>query len=152
MKREAAEADWQQRFNDKGLSEHFELIKREWTIDHGRKVWVKCKECGAVFLTYSVLMVLLGRQNDISCPECGMKSDGTQILIRSELCDEIASYYVEGHSVSETAKKFGVPKGQVNNIAKKRHLTNGQDFRVSAIKNQKEKAELRLKEIPSKGR
>jgi predicted DNA-binding protein YlxM (UPF0122 family) len=47
----------------------------------------------------------------------------------SPQADAIAAFYVQGHSVRETAEKFGVQKYQVNNVVKTRRLSNGHSFR-----------------------
>lgn len=48
--------------------------------------------------------------------------------VNSPQADEVAKYYVEGHTVTDTAKHFGVSKHQVNNLVKKRRLTNGKTW------------------------
>lgn len=48
--------------------------------------------------------------------------------VNSPQADEAAKYYVEGHTVTDTAKHFGVSKHQVNNLVKKRRLTNGRTW------------------------
>jgi len=60
--------------------------------------------------------------------------------------DAVAEYYVQGHSVTETAEHFGVSKGQVNNLAKTRGLTNGRKFQRARVEDQKKEAERRLAE------
>lgn len=62
----------------------------------------------------------------------------------STQADEVADYYVQGHSVADTAERFGVTKAQVNNLAKQRHLTNGRGFHESANPSRKQYAEKRL--------
>lgn len=49
--------------------------------------------------------------------------------INSAQADAVAEYYVQGHSVTETAECFGVTKYQVSNLAKARGITNGRTFR-----------------------
>ena len=66
--------------------------------------------------------------------------------INSAQADAVAEYYVQGHSVTETAEIFGVPKSQVNNLAKVRGLTNGRNFRLSRVDDQKAEAERKLAE------
>lgn len=48
--------------------------------------------------------------------------------VNSPQADAVAKYYVQGHRVSETAKKFGVSKCQINNLVKIRGLTNGRQW------------------------
>lgn len=48
--------------------------------------------------------------------------------VNSEQADRVAEYYVQGHSVADTANHFGVSKVQVNNLAKARRLSNGRKF------------------------
>lgn len=66
--------------------------------------------------------------------------------INSPQAAEVAKYYTQGHSVKETAEKFGVSTGQVNNLAKKRGLTNGMTWlgRNSSIERRAKEAEQRL--------
>lgn len=64
--------------------------------------------------------------------------------INSPQADAVAEYYVQGHSVRETAEHFGVPSTQVNNLAKKRHLTNGKDWHEARVEKQKQEAEQRI--------
>lgn len=48
--------------------------------------------------------------------------------VNSPQADQVAEYYVAGHTVRETAEKYGVTTYQVTNLAKKRRLTNGHKF------------------------
>ncbi len=48
--------------------------------------------------------------------------------INSEQAEEVAAYYAEGHSVRETAEKFGVSLSQVMSKTKRERITNGRDF------------------------
>lgn len=66
--------------------------------------------------------------------------------INSQRADEVAAYYVQGHSVRETAEKFNVSAVQINNLAKKRKISNGKDWREAGIEHQKTEAILRLSE------
>lgn len=66
--------------------------------------------------------------------------------VNSPQADAVAEYYVQGHSVTETAEHFGVSKGQVNNLAKTRGLTNGRKFQRARVEDQKKEAERRLAE------
>lgn len=70
--------------------------------------------------------------------------------INSAQADAVAEYYVQGHSVTETAEIFGVPRSQVNNLAKARGLTNGRNFRLSRVEDQKAEAERKLAERVTK--
>lgn len=66
--------------------------------------------------------------------------------INSPQADAVAAYYVDGHSVADTAEHFGVSKCQVNNLAKARRLTNGRQFQQSRVDDQKREAEQHLAE------
>lgn len=66
--------------------------------------------------------------------------------VNSPQADAVAEYYVQGHSVTETAEHFGVSKGQVNNLVKTRGLTNGRKFQRARVEDQKKEAERRLAE------
>lgn len=75
--------------------------------------------------------------------------------IHSPECDEAMAFYVAGHSVRETAEKFGVTTVQINNVVKRRGLTNGRSWRQGSKeydKKLKKEAEERLEAIlESKG-
>lgn len=131
-RRERAESYYRQKFEELGLSESFDFIGRDWSSDHGRKVFVRCKTCNAKFATYGVNMVFRGIQKHLLCPECGVASDGYDIWIRSKLCEDAMLYYADGHSVAETAERFGVSKVQINSAVKHRGISNGRDFRQAA--------------------
>ena len=120
-----AEADWRAKLDTLGMSESFELIKRDWSSDHGGRARIKCRACGAEFYTWSLRELFKGRQDRLICAECGAASDGANIWERSAECDEAMTYYVAGHTVAETAEKFGISKDQINGSVKKRGLTNG---------------------------
>lgn len=66
--------------------------------------------------------------------------------INSQQAAEVAKYYTQGHSVKEAAEKFGVSTIQVNNLAKKRGLTNGMTWlgRNSAVETRAKEAEQRI--------
>jgi len=57
-----------------------------------------------------------------------MKGKKKGAWVNSAQADAVAEYYVQGYTVKETAERFGVTKGQVNNLAKARKLTNGRTF------------------------
>lgn len=124
-RRIAGDEAWREKFKALGLSEKFDLIGREWSSDHGRMVHVKCKSCGEQFLTYGFSDLLKGRTKHLICIKCGYASDGRDVWERSSKCTEAMQYYIAGHSVKETAEKFGVSVHKINNSVKLRHLTNG---------------------------
>ena len=123
-----AEADWRAKLDALGMSESFELIKRDWSSDHGRRARIKCRACGAEFYTWNLRELFRGRQDRLICAECGAASDGANIWERSAECDDAMAYYVAGHTVAETAEKFGVSKARINGSVKTRGLTNGRQW------------------------
>ena len=155
MTKETAEKEYQRKFCEAKLDEYFELIQRDWTSHHGQKVLVRCKECGELFHTWNVTEIFKGEVKRLTCPSCGQASDGGLVLLRSKECDEAMKFYVQGHSVRETAERFGVTKVQINNAVKARKLTNGRTFRDGPSehnKKQAKEAEARLEAIlESKG-
>jgi 5-methylcytosine-specific restriction endonuclease McrA len=66
--------------------------------------------------------------------------------VNSPQADEVAEYYAQGHTMADTAIKFGVSKYQVGNLAKLRGLSNGRDFKSSANEKRKQEAETRITE------
>lgn len=155
MTKETAEKEYQRKFCEAKLDEYFELIQRDWTSYHGQKVLVRCKECGELFHTWNVTEIFKGEVKRLICPTCGQSSDGGLVWLRSKECDEAMKFYVQGHSVRETAEHFGVTKVQINNAVKARKLTNGRTFRDGSNEHNKKQAkaaEERLEAIlESKG-
>ena len=131
-RRKAGEELYRQKFAQLGLAEKFELVGRDWASDHGRKMVVKCKTCGAVFSIWDE--VLKGRQKHMLCKECGASSDEDDVWIRSRKCADALDYYVHGHSVRETALKYGVTKCAINNAVRTNGLTNGREWQAEGIK------------------
>lgn len=135
-------------------SERFEFIERVADSHKGGKCRLKCKACGSVFETWQVQEIHKGHKNKITCPDCGMSSDGTVVFAKSPRFGEFLKYYTEGHTVRETAEKFGLSKMQVENYVKYRKVSNGRSFRDSGEHNKKQakEAEERLKAVlESKG-
>lgn len=120
--------EWKDRFHELGFEEHFSLIGRDWSSDHGRKVYIKCKSCGETFITYGFYEVIKGHSKHLLCKSCGIASDGDDVWERSPRCDEAMIYYTAGHSVKETAERFNVAESCINNSVKRRRLTNGKSF------------------------
>ena len=146
-RRLAAEENYRRKFEELGLSERFEFIKREWSRPHDRRFWCKCKACGVEFLTWND--VLRGKQKHLLCPDCGAASDGDDVWERSPLCDLAMKYYCEGHTARDTAEHFGVSESKINGSVKLRRLTNGRSFHekgrtTGANVARKQSAEKRL--------
>ena len=99
MNREQAEELWRQRFDEYGLSERFELVGRDWTSLRGGKASVRCKTCGADFETWNIKALFQGKVKALTCPRCGMRSNGQVMLNKTLLADEIVKYFETGHSV-----------------------------------------------------
>ncbi|HAV26786.1 MAG TPA: hypothetical protein DCX23_00460 [Lachnospiraceae bacterium] len=119
---------YREKFKELGLSEQFEFVGRDYSSYKGRKVIVRCKTCGTEFYTWGFNEMLKGRQSHLLCIECGAASDGADVWERSPRCDEAMAHYADGHTVRQTAEKFGVPESQINNSVKKRGLTNGRQW------------------------
>ena len=146
QRRRRGDEDWAERFDKLGLSNRFILLRRDWNSAKGRKIVAKCKKCGAEFSTWAFKEIFEGKQTHLLCPECGASSDGNDLWTRSAQADAAMSFYAEGHSVKETAEKFGVPKSQVSNLVRQRGLTNGKDWHESRAEKQREEAEKKLSE------
>ena len=129
MRREDAENNWRQKFKSLNLDECFEFLYRNWNTHKGGKCGIRCKKCGAEFETYALEECIKGNQTYISCSKCGTSSNGKRKLVYdSSYADEIAEFYTEGHSVWETAERFGLTKAQVNNFVRRKCLTNGRKW------------------------
>ncbi len=116
MNREQAEELWRQRFDEYGLSERFELVGRDWTSPKGVKASVRCKACGAVFETWNIKALFQGKVKALTCPRCGIRSNGQVMLNKTTRADEIVKHYENGHSAKATAKCFNLEEYQVQNI------------------------------------
>lgn len=69
--------------------------------------------------------------------------------VNSPQADEVARYYADGHTAKETAEKYGITKIQINNLARKRKISNGRDFKSGGFQSNevnKRNAEQRLSE------
>lgn len=133
FRRVQGEENYRRKFEEYGLSDKFEFIRREWSADHDKRFWSRCKTCGAVFLSFNE--VFKGRQQRLLCPECGAASDGKYVFARSPKVSSILAYYHKGHSVRETAEKFDVTMTQVNNAVKEHGITNGKDWRLASFES-----------------
>lgn len=125
-RREQGEELYRQRFNALGLD--FEFLRREWSKDHDRRIWVRCNRCGAELLRSND--VLRGRAKGIRCHVCG-----NGMKYHSEQANVILEYYREGHTVSETAEAFKIPKNRINSLVKFRGETNGRTFKQGGIES-----------------
>ena len=118
---------WRRLFDERGLSNGFEFNGRDWDSYHGNKAYVKCKACGLSFLTWGVAEVFRGRKDRLICIRCGAASSGDTVFARTTAADNAMLFYQQGHSVKETAEKFGITTSQVNNLAKARGISNNRD-------------------------
>ena len=129
-RRQQGESLYKQRFEEVGLSEHFEFIGRNWESHGGRNCIIKCTACGHVFETSNVAAYFKGKLKRISCYKCGA-STGKPIWIRTNECKEAMRFYADGHSLKETARKYGVTEAKITNAAIKFGVSNGRDFHVA---------------------
>lgn len=116
-RREKAEENYRQKFDEYGLSERFEFLRREWSADHDKRFWSKCKTCGAEFLSWPE--VFRGRQKHLLCPKCGAASDGDDIFARSDTARKAAELYADGLEQAEIAERLGCTIWDVGNAAQK---------------------------------
>lgn len=128
-KRQKSEELWHQKFDETGLAEKFELVKRDWESTHGKKAFVRCKTCGYVFETWNVSACFRRKVKGLTCPECGMKSDGTIQWTKSKICGEAFDYYLQGHTVNEVSEKFGITIAQFDNERRARGITKTEEQR-----------------------
>ena len=144
-RRKAAEDNYRKKFETLGLSVRFEFIRREWSKNPDRRFWSRCRTCGAEFLRSND--IFRGKQQKLICPECGSVSDGNDVFTKTQIANDAAEYYVHGHTVKETAEKFGITRYQVNELVKARKLTNGKVFAPGSNEDtsrRKQEAEQRL--------
>lgn len=138
MNREQSEELYRQKFIDFGLSEHFEFLKRDWTSDHGRKAFVKCKKCGCAFDTWTVKEIFAGKALKMFCPECGAASDGSIRFTHTEEAKQAVELYLQGLEQTEIAKQLGCTVNDVGNTVKLYGVTDKtRKYRASKQANQK---------------
>ena len=137
-RRQMAEDNYRQKFEAFGLSERFVFLRREWSINRDKRFWSRCKSCGTEFLSWPE--VFKGRQKRLLCPECGASSDGVNVITRSKKMKAAMDYYTAGHSVSETAGKYGFTSVQINNCVKQHGYSNGKDWRTEANRKRVEQS------------
>lgn len=132
-RREQGDLLWKQRFDAIGMSAYFELINRDWDADaHGGLASVRCKTCGTLFKTWNVRNCIYKNAKTLICPQCGQKSDGNVCWPKSEACRKALAYYADGHSVLETAEKFGVPDYYIENAMASNGVKKTQEQRKEA--------------------
>ena len=140
-RRKAGDDAYRAKFDESGLSDHFEFIERDWNSDHGKKVTARCKACGSVFTGWGPSQYFKGKQSRVICPECGHSSDGQDVWERSPECQEAMAFYSAGHSVRETATRYGVSVDAVQNAARYFGVSNGKDWRKAAADNNRRRHE-----------
>lgn len=128
----------EERFYSLGYNKKFSLLGRVGSGRRADKYIAKCLTCGAEFEAWKD--TLNGRQKRLICKKCGAASDGNNVKARSPKVDEAMAFYTEGHSVSETAKKFGFSKTDINNFVKDRKITNGRDWKEAGLEASKAKS------------
>lgn len=128
-KRQKSEELWRQKFDEMGLAEKFELVKRDWESDHGKKAFVRCKTCGCVFETWNVSACFRRKVKGLTCPECGMTTDGTIRWTKSPILDEAFDFYLQGHTINEVSEKYGITIAQFENIRRVRRITKTDEQR-----------------------
>jgi len=146
-RRAKAEENYRKKFDELGLSERFEFIRREWSIDHDKRFWSRCKTCGAEFLSWAE--VLKGRQKRHICPECGAASDGNDIFTRSKTAQEAAELYTQGLTYNEIADRLNISIANIGEAVKALGVIDqSRKMRCSEVanKNRKAAAEKRISE------
>ena len=119
-RQEAADAKYRIKFAELGI-QGFAFIR----FEKKNRLWFRCLRCG-----YEAPRgddIFKGKQSKLVCRQCG---NGTKL--HSILADEVLNYYSEGHTLSETADKFGINRWQVQDWAKLRHVSNGKTFDQAA--------------------
>jgi len=107
---------YRQKLHDLGLDDLFEYVEFIKKGSHQ----LRCKKCGESMTRCDD--IFKGKTQRIKCRNCGNGS-----VLYSKEVDEVLNYYAEGHSLNETAEKFGIKKTQVANWAKHRRVSNGRD-------------------------
>ena len=146
-RRAIAEENYRKKFDELGLSERFEFIRREWSIDHDKRFWSRCRTCGAEFLSWGG--ALTGKQKRHICPECGAASDGNDIFTRSKTAQEAAELYVQGLTYIEIADRLNISIANVGEAVKSLDVTDpSRKMRCSEVanRNRRASAEKRITE------
>ena len=138
-RREQAEANYREKFEQLNL-DGFEFIRREWSSEHDKRFWVRCKRCGRELLKNND--ILRGKTKRLECRECG-----NGIEYRSDFADEVLAYYTDKHTMKETCEKFGITKNKLSEWVKARGVTNGRTLHAINSENGKIGAAVRAKQM-----
>ena len=137
-RREQAEANYREKFEQLNL-DGFEFIRREWSSEHDKRFWVRCKRCGRELLKNND--ILRGKTKRLECRECG-----NGIECRSDFADEVLAYYTDKHTMKETCEKFGITKTKLSEWVKARGISNGRTRSEINAENAKTAAEKNIKQ------
>lgn len=157
LRRQQGDELWKQKFDDFGLSEHFDFVSRDWTYYRGQRATVTCKSCGASFQTTNLDSIFKRKLKRLTCSECGIKSDGDVQWTKSAVCDEAMTLYLQGHSEKEVADKFGISVAQFDNQLRRRGIKKTPEqrreswrksiFKASAKGRESQKERARQKRV-----
>lgn len=137
-RREQAEANYREKFEQLNL-DGFEFIRREWSSEHDKRFWVRCKRCGRELLKNND--ILRGKTKRLECRECG-----NGIECRSDFADEVLAYYTDKHTMKETCEKYGITKTKLSEWVKARGISNGRTQSEINAENAKAAAEKNIKQ------
>ena len=139
-KRQLGESAWREKFANFGFSTYFDFICRDWESDHGRLAVIKCKTCGNEFNSWNVRECFRGKVKSFCCPQCGTKSDGSTQWTKSELCNDVMAYYLQGHTTGEVVEKFNVTAPQFEGKRKALGITKKPEQRKESWRKSLDKA------------
>ena len=130
---------FKQRFDEFGLSAHFEFIRRNWDSDRGRLITVRCKGCGETFDTYNAYEIFRGRIKNLTCPACGLRSDGSIQFVKSKQCKEAMELYLKGYTSNEVIEKYGITTADFENARRawgieKSSAQRAESWQISLLK------------------
>ena len=146
-RRRQGDEQWKQRFEEFGLSDQFELIARDWNSCRGTKASVKCKTCGCFFDTWNVKKIFDGKVSGLTCPDCGMRSNGVVQWTKSHIRDEAFAYYLEGHTINEVAEKYHISVVQFEYCRRYLGVTKSQEQRKDSWRKSLAKASAKGNKI-----
>lgn len=123
-RRKLAEENYRKKFDEFGLSERFEFLRREWSKDHDKRFWCRCRSCGNEFLSWNE--VFKRRQKHLICPCCGSASDGNDMFTRTDTARQAAELYEKGLTQTVIAEKLGCSVWDVGNAVKAHKVVDPQ--------------------------
>lgn len=137
-------------FDSVNQNGYFDFVERIAESDHQKKSRIKCNSCGVVFATWQIKEIRQGKKDKITCPDCGLSSDGSKAFAKTPKAEMVVNLYRLGLMQTEIAEMVGCSISDVGNTVRKFGVVDkSRRSRGVLIANEKraKEAEGRIKKI-----